>query len=208
MQLRGQDAGLVGGLQHHGAGAVAEQHAGTAVIPVQDARKHLGADNQRATCAARADEAVGGGQRVHEAAAHGLHIESRRTLGAQIGLHQASRAGKHKVRGGRGHHDEVDFGSVYAGIGQRAARGLGGQLAGGDATLGQMALPDARAFDNPLIRGGDVARRQLRCQLVIRNHAFRQEAAGARDHGIFHCGIHQAVSPATFGDGAEGPSPD
>ena len=48
MQLGGQDAGLVGSLEDHGAGAVAEQHAGLAVVPVQDARKHLGADDQRA----------------------------------------------------------------------------------------------------------------------------------------------------------------
>jgi hypothetical protein len=71
-----------------------------------------------------------------------------------------------------------------------------------------MALADAGALDDPFVGGGDVARRQLRRQFVIRNHAFRQEAAGARDHGIFHCGIHQAVSPATFGDDTEGPSPD
>ncbi|KAG0908028.1 hypothetical protein G6F59_017740 [Rhizopus arrhizus] len=71
-----------------------------------------------------------------------------------------------------------------------------------------MALTDARALNDPFIGRGDVARRQLRCQFVIRNHAFRQEAAGARDCGIFHCGIHQAVSPATFREGVAAPSPD
>ena len=46
------DAGLVVRRQHHRAGAVAEQHAGAAVVPVEDARKHLGADHQRVAIAA------------------------------------------------------------------------------------------------------------------------------------------------------------
>ncbi len=48
VQVAGQDAGLVAGLEHDGAGAVAEQHAGRAVVEVEDAREDLGADHQRA----------------------------------------------------------------------------------------------------------------------------------------------------------------
>ena len=40
--------------QHHRAGAVAEQHAGAAVAPVEDAREGLGADHQRALAPGRA----------------------------------------------------------------------------------------------------------------------------------------------------------
>src|SRR5579862_7534082 len=52
-QMDGEDAavvaraGLVLGIEHDGAGAVAEQHAGRAVGPVENARKSLGADHQR-----------------------------------------------------------------------------------------------------------------------------------------------------------------
>jgi hypothetical protein len=38
--------GFLGGSQNHGAGAVAEEHAGAAVVPVEDAREDLGADHQ------------------------------------------------------------------------------------------------------------------------------------------------------------------
>ena len=47
------------GLQHDRAGAVAEQHAGAAVVPVEDARHGLGADHQHGLGLAGADEVVG-----------------------------------------------------------------------------------------------------------------------------------------------------
>ncbi len=52
MQVAGQNAWLVAGLEHHGTGAVAEQHAGGAVVEVEDARKDFRADDQRALGAA------------------------------------------------------------------------------------------------------------------------------------------------------------
>ena len=52
MQVAGQDARRLGRLEHHRAGAVAEQHAGRAVLEVEDAREHFGADHQRACVAA------------------------------------------------------------------------------------------------------------------------------------------------------------
>jgi hypothetical protein len=51
MQLGGQNAGLVGGLQHHGACAVTEQHAGRAVVEIQDAAEDFGAHHQHALAA-------------------------------------------------------------------------------------------------------------------------------------------------------------
>ena len=54
-QMRGYHAAVGGGLarlllrlQNHRARAIAEQHAGAAIIPVEDARESLGADHQRA----------------------------------------------------------------------------------------------------------------------------------------------------------------
>ena len=54
-------------LQHDRAGAIAEQHAGATVVPVQNPRKCLGADYQRALEGARAQEIVGGRERKDEA---------------------------------------------------------------------------------------------------------------------------------------------
>ena len=66
-EVRGQHAAVAARrrcprLQHHRAGAVAEQHAGRAVGPVEDAREGLRADDQRALGLAGADQRVGGGR--------------------------------------------------------------------------------------------------------------------------------------------------
>ena len=55
-------AGLALAPKHHRAGAVAEQHAGRAVGPVEDAREGLGADDQRLLRLAGLDQRVGGGR--------------------------------------------------------------------------------------------------------------------------------------------------
>jgi len=63
----GRGAGLLLRLEHDGAGAIAEQHAGRAVVPVEDAREGLGADHQRPLVRACAQERVGDRERVDEA---------------------------------------------------------------------------------------------------------------------------------------------
>src|SRR6185437_6324955 len=72
VQARGKDAGLVGGFEHHRARAVAEQHAGLALAPVDHAGEGFGAHDQRAFHLPGAHEVVGDAQRVHEAGARGV----------------------------------------------------------------------------------------------------------------------------------------
>ena len=80
-QMRGQNAAVVAGpgcslrFQHHRAGAIAEQHAGGAVVPVEDAREGLGADHQRALEAPGLQQSVGGRQRINKARADRLQVE-------------------------------------------------------------------------------------------------------------------------------------
>jgi hypothetical protein len=70
-------------LEHDGAGAVAEEHAGGAVLPVEDAREGFGADDERALVGARDQELVGHRDRVDEARAHRLHIEGGALVDAE-----------------------------------------------------------------------------------------------------------------------------
>ena len=127
-QMRGQDAAIVAGaglllrLQHDRAGAVAEQHAGGAVGPVEDAREGLGADHQRALVGAGAQQAVGGGEPVDEARADRLQIEGRAVGDAEPGLDR-DRAGRKGVVGRRGReHDQIDRLRVDVGAGERRLR--------------------------------------------------------------------------------------
>jgi len=72
----GENAGFICGFQHHGAGAIAEQHAGAAIRPVEDAGEHFGTDHQRTLVRTGADELFGDGHRINKAAAHRLYVES------------------------------------------------------------------------------------------------------------------------------------
>ena len=74
------------GAHDHGAGPVAEQYAGGPVLPVEDAGKNLGADEQHRARLARLDEIVGDGEPVNKTRAHGLEVERGTVAHAQHGL--------------------------------------------------------------------------------------------------------------------------
>ena len=67
IELGGQNTGLITGLQNHSARTVAKQDAGRAVVPVQDAGEHFGADNQRVFNLAAANHRFGDGHTVNKA---------------------------------------------------------------------------------------------------------------------------------------------
>lgn len=180
-QLGMQDAWLVGLAQHHGAGAVAEQHAGAAIIPVQHARHDFGADHQRLLGQAALDVGVGRGQRVDEAGAHGLHVKGLHAGQSQLLLQDAGGAGKNHVGGGGGDDDQVDLALVDAGAGDGGLRRPQRQIAGLVPFVGNMARADAGTRDDPLVAGFHPFG-----QLRIGKHLGRQEAAGAENAGIAH----------------------
>src|ERR1700680_4790107 len=70
-------AGLLLRVEHDGAGTIAEQHAGSPVVPVEDPRKRLGADHQPALERAGAEKIISGGEREHKSRANRLQVEGR-----------------------------------------------------------------------------------------------------------------------------------
>ena len=173
-------------LQDDSAGAVAEQHAGAAVVPVEDPREGLGADHQRALEVAGAQQTVGGRQREDEARADRLQIEGRAMGDAEGGLHRDRGGGKGIIRRRGAEHDEVDRLRVDPGIGQRRARRVDGKMRGEFAFGGDVALPDAGAFHDPFVRGVDPGR-----QFGIGQDPLRQIGAAA-DHDRTYCSHEKA----------------
>ena len=163
--------------QHHGAGAVAEQHAGAAVLPVEDARVGLGADHQRRPHLPALDEVVGDRQREDEARAYRLHVEGGAAGHAELGLHARGRRREGIVRRAwwRRRSDRR-----LAARGRRpssarsggARRQVGGQLAVGR----DVPLADAGAGDDPLVGGV-----QLMREFGVGQHPLRQVGAAADD---------------------------
>ena len=177
------------GVQHDGAGAVAEQHAGAAVVPVENSREGLGADHQRALERAGAQETVRGGERENEPRAYRLQIEGRAVVDAESVL-DCDRRGREGVVGRRGRqHDQVDRLRVDPGIGKRRPRGMDRQMRGEFALRGDMALPDAGALHDPLV-GGVYSRRQF----GIGQDPLRQIGAAA-EHDRTYCS-HETASCA------------
>jgi hypothetical protein len=170
---------LIGRLEHDGARTVAEQHAGAAVVPVEDAREGLCADHQRTLVGAGANELVGDAEGVDEAAADRLQVEGRRAVGdAQLALQDRGGAGENVIRRRSGQHDQVDVVRLAAGRLERPLAGNQRQVAGCDIRRREMAGTDAGTFDDPLVRGveplgGDQRR--------VADRFSGQTAAGAGD---------------------------
>ena len=151
-----QQAGLVvGGLQQHGPGPVPEQHAGGAVLVVQDRGHDLGPDHQHALVGPALDELGPGGEGVDEAGAGRLQVEAPGPVGAQLVLHEAGRGGEGHVGGNGGDDDQLDLAGADAAALEALAGRPHGQVAGAGAGRGHVPLADAGAGADPLVRGVD-----------------------------------------------------
>src|SRR3569623_1958193 len=176
VDVGGEDAGLVARGQHHRAGAVAEQHAGAAVGPVEDARQGLRPAPQHVARAAGADDFVGVIERVHETGADRLNIVGRAALHAETLLQQTRGAGENLIRGGGSDDDEIELLRGDARGFDGATRGGFGEIASGLFRRGDVTFSDAGAFAYPCVSGGDHLFEFGVCQ-----HFLGQIAAGAYD---------------------------
>jgi len=140
-------------LEHDRARAVAEQHAGAAVGPIEDAREGLRADHQRRRSDAALDETVGDRHAVDEAGTHRLDVECRSLGHAEFGLHTGRRGGKRLVGRRRRQDDQVEVGRLDPGVVERPLRGLDRQM-GRELTVGrEVTLANAGALPDPLVGG-------------------------------------------------------
>ncbi len=131
------------GLQHDRAGAVAEQHAGGAVAPVQQARHGLRPDQQDSARGAGPDQAVGQRQAIDEAGTDRLDVERRAACHAQPRLDDGGDGGEAFVRRGGGADDHVQLAGINPGVGQRLPGGAQGQVGGLFAFDRDVPLTDA-----------------------------------------------------------------
>jgi hypothetical protein len=158
MQVRGDDARLVGRREHDRARAVAEEHAGSAVGPVHDAAQALDADHERAARLAEAHELVGHRERVDEAAAGRLQRKGRAAVDAEPLLQQRPGVGEDAVGRGGADDDEVDVRRRHARGTQRAARRVLGEDGARFVRRRDVAPLDPGARADPLVAGLDDSR--------------------------------------------------
>ena len=204
VQAMGENAMVSGGTgagfgaQHHGTGAIAEQNAGGAILPIEQSRKSFGTDDQRGAVRARRQQRIGDRQGIEKPGTDRRDIEGDAMRHAQFVLDDGGTGGKGLVRRRGGDDDEVDISGGQPGTVESATGGGSAEI-GGEFTLGgDMALADAGAFDNPFVAGID-----CRGEFGIGEHAGRQIAASADDPGAYHAAVISPFPPARPG-GARG----
>ena len=164
-------------LEHDRPRPVAEQHAGRAVGPVEQAREGLGADHQRALVRAGDEELVGRRDGEDEAGADRLQIEGDAVSDPERRLHLGRHRRKRVVGRRGGDDDEVDVGGLQPGVGERRLGGARRQRRRRLAVAGDVALADAGALHDPLVGGVDDLR-----HFGVGDHPRRQAGADAT-HG-------------------------
>ena len=177
-EVRRQDAAvatsarLLLGAQDDRARAIAEQHAGAAVRPVEQPREGFGADHQRGPCLPDPQEIVGRRQGVGETRADRLQVEGDAAARAELGLHRGRGRREGVIGGGGRDQDQVQVLRADTGPRQGLARGGRRQIGGRLAVGGEMTLPDPGPLADPLVGCVDGSR-----QLLVAHHARRQIGA-------------------------------
>ena len=174
VQARDQNARRVGSRQQHGACAVTEQHAGGTVVPVHDAGKDIRTDDQGPVGDAGADQRIGIGHGVDEAAADRLNVKGTALMDAQLVLDEACRAGEDLIRRGGGTDHQINVIGTDTGHLHGRTRSARAQRRGGVVGTGQPALTDAGTGGNPLVRGLDAPGSQISHQVVVGDTPCRQ----------------------------------
>ena len=146
---------ILGRLEQNGSGAIAENDADGTIGVVGHSGILVRSDHQHFLVLSRFDELYPRVQRVNEARASRRDIESPGVLDAQLVLHQACGGGIHHVGRNRPHDDQVDFLQVERMRLQQVLHCQHGHVAGRDALVRNVALPNPDALENPLVAGVD-----------------------------------------------------
>ena len=166
--------------EQNGPRRVAEENAGLPVGPVDKAAERLGPDDQRTPDHARADELVGDGQAVDGAGAGGGHIEAEGVPRAEKVLNIGGAGGSRRVAGDRANDDHVDLLRRDARGRQRLAGGGRCEVGGRLMVARDVALPDSRPADDPVVVRGDDFLEIGIGQSALRRIGTRSENDGIR----------------------------
>ena len=167
--------------EHNGARAVAEQDAGRAILPVEDAAERFRPDDQRVGRRACADHAFRDRDGIKKARADRADIERDAIVDAECCLNQRRARRESLVGGCRRQHDQVDVGRHHPRCRECAAGGVGRERRGRLACARDMAKADAAPLDNPFIRSVDRLGK-----FGVRHPAHRQCRAGAEHRRAPH----------------------
>jgi hypothetical protein len=132
-------------------GAIAEENAGRAVVPVEDAGESLRPDHQHALGQTTTYIGVSSRDGINEAGADRLDIEGKAVAHAETVLDVHRGCGEGIVRRGCRADDEIDIGRRKPAILKRRTRRLLAERRRRFVIARNVTLTDASALDNPFI---------------------------------------------------------
>ena len=173
-------------LQHGCTGAVAEEYAGVAVLPVGDGGKFLGADHEHGVVRAGHDKLLADFQSVNESGAGRFHVKCRGIERTDLFLHEAGGGGEGHVRSDGGENDQIDIGRVHIGPFKGDLRRLGTQIGRVLIIRGDASLADASSGDDPFVVGIDeFFEGGIGQHLLWHVRADSRDGTGAADKVVF-----------------------
>jgi hypothetical protein len=140
-------------LQQHCAGAIPKEHAGGAVLIVDDRSHDVAPNDHDLLMRACADKLRSDGEGISKARACRGEIETPGVLCADAVLHQPGRGREHHVGGYAGKNNQVDLLRIRSGLRQQLLCRFRGQVRSSNSLFHAMTLADAGARADQLIVG-------------------------------------------------------
>ena len=185
-----QSVAVLATLQHGCTGAVAEEYAGVAVLPVGDGGKFLGADHQHGIIRAGHDELLADLKRIDESGTGCLYVKRCRIECTDLFLHQTGGGGEGHVRRDGGKNDQIDIGRVHIGPIKGDLRRLGTQIGRVFIIRGDASLADASSGDDPFVVGIDeFFEGGIGQHLLWHVRADSRDGTGAADKVVFRAWV-------------------
>ena len=163
-------------LQNGRARAVAEEHTGVAIFPIDDGGKLLRTNHQHRVVGVRIDELLADLNPVDETRASGLEIECGGAVRANLLLDETGRRGERHIGRDGGDDDEIDLLRLHASHRHRAARGCRTEVGSKLIVSRDAPLLDAGTAHDPFVGGLDNLR-----EVGVGDDALRYIRADAGD---------------------------
>lgn len=135
--------------QDRSAGTIAEEHAGVAIRPIDDARKLFGSDDKDSVVGIGGNKLLRNFDSVEKSGASGAHVETRCIDCTDLSLHETRRAREKHVRRDRGDNDEINVLGSDPGVRDGCFGGFRREIARGLIIRGDSAFVDAGARNDP-----------------------------------------------------------
>src|SRR6516225_4362452 len=189
-------SGLLLAIEDHRAGAVAEQHAGAAVGPIQNPRESLRSDHQGPRERAGPKQRVRRCQAINKTRAHCLQVKRGAMSDAKPSLNRNRTCRERIIGRGGSEYDQINRLGIDVSMRKRRFRRAYRHMRGTFARRCNSSVMDAGTLNDPVIGSVDLAG-----EFLVGKDLIGQIAAAANHHRAQHG--HEAAPPSMWPTGCD-----